>query len=42
MTTTCRLAAILAFDVVRYSRLMFEEEAETARLLHERCVGLGG
>ena len=42
MTATRRLAAILAVDVVGYSRLMFEDEAGRARLLHEPCVGSGG
>ena len=42
MTATHRLAAILAVDVVGYSRLMFEDEAGRARLLHEPCVGSGG
>ncbi len=42
MTATRRLAAILAVDVVGYSRLMFEDEAGRAKLLHEPCVGSGG
>jgi class 3 adenylate cyclase len=35
MTATRRLAAILAADVVGYSRLMGEDEAGTARALRE-------
>jgi adenylate cyclase len=49
MTQTRRLAAILAADVVGYSRLMGEDEAGTARAVRERreaarpiAVGLGG
>jgi class 3 adenylate cyclase len=34
--TATRLAAILAADVVGYSRLMGEDEAGTARLIGER------
>ena len=34
MTATRRLAAILAADVVGYSRLMGEDEAGTARRAH--------
>ena len=36
MTATCRLAAILAADVVGYSRLMGEDEAGTAKAVRER------
>jgi class 3 adenylate cyclase len=36
MTAALRLAAILAADVVGYSRLMGEDEAGTARLVRER------
>ena len=36
MTATRRLAAILAADVVGYSRLMGEDEAGTAKLVRER------
>ncbi len=36
MTAARRLAAILAADVVGYSRLMGEDEAGTARLVRER------
>ena len=36
MTATRRLAAILAADVVGYSRLMGEDEAGTARAVSER------
>ncbi len=36
MTATRRLAAILAVDVVGYSRLMGEDEAGTARAVRER------
>ncbi len=32
-----RLAAILAADVVGYSRLMGEDEAGTARAVPEQC-----
>jgi class 3 adenylate cyclase len=32
----CHLAAILAADVVGYSRLMGEDEAGTAKLVRER------
>ena len=49
MTATRRLAAILAADVVGYSRLMGEDEAGTARAVREHreaarpiVVGLGG
>src|SRR5271155_2662674 len=35
MTETRRLAAILAIDVVGYSRLMGEDEAGTARAVRE-------
>jgi TolB-like protein/class 3 adenylate cyclase len=49
MTATRRLAAILAVDVVGYSRLMGEDEAGTARAVRERreaarpiVAGLGG
>src|SRR5271166_3109063 len=49
MTATRRLAAILAVDVVGYSRLMGEDEAGTARSVRERreavqpiVTGLGG
>ena len=36
MTAALRLAAILAADVVGYSRLMGENEAGTAKLVRER------
>ena len=36
MTETRKLAAILAADVVGYSRLMGEDEAGTARAVRER------
>ncbi len=36
MTAARRLAAILAADVVGYSRLMGEDEAGTARAVSER------
>src|SRR3974390_1646362 len=36
MTAARRLAAILAADVVGYSRLMGEDEAGTARIVRER------
>ena len=36
MTAARRLAAILAADVVGYSRLMGEDEAGTARAVRER------
>ena len=36
MTAACRLAAILAADVVGYSRLMGEDKAGTARAVGER------
>jgi class 3 adenylate cyclase len=36
MTAVRRLAAILAADVVGYSRLMGEDEADTARAVRER------
>ena len=36
MTATRRLAAILAADVVGYSRLMGEDEAGTAQAVRER------
>src|SRR5271165_2455584 len=49
MTATRRLAAILAADVVGYSRLMGEDEAGTARVVSEHrkaarpiIAGLGG
>ena len=49
MTAARRLAAILAADVVGYSRLMGEDEAGTARAVRERreaarpiVAGLGG
>jgi class 3 adenylate cyclase len=49
MTATRRLAAILAVDVVGYSRLMGEDEAGTARAVREHrdaagpiVAGLGG
>ncbi len=49
MNTARRLAAILAADVVGYSRLMGEDEAGTARMVRERreaatpiVAGLGG
>src|SRR5271167_2005938 len=49
MTATRRLAAILAADVVGYSRLMGEDEAGTARAVSEHreaarpmIAGLGG
>ncbi len=49
MTATRRLAAILAADVVGYSRLMGEDEAGTARAVSGRreaarpiVEGLGG
>ena len=49
MTATRRLAAILAIDVVGYSRLMGEDEAGTARAVREHreaarpiVAGLGG
>ena len=35
MTATRRLAAIMAVDVVAYSRLMGEDEAGTARSVRE-------
>jgi len=35
MTAARRLAAILAVDVVRYSRLMGEDEAGTAQAVPE-------
>jgi class 3 adenylate cyclase len=35
MTATRRLAAIMALDVVGYSRLMGEDEAGTARAVRE-------
>jgi len=35
MTATRRLAAILAVDVVSYSRLMGEHEAGTARAVRD-------
>ena len=35
MTETRRLAAIMAIDVVGYSRLMGEDEAGTARAVRE-------
>ena len=35
MTATRRLAAIMAIDVVGYSRLMGEDEAGTARSVRE-------
>jgi adenylate cyclase len=37
MTAARRLAAILAADIVGYSRLMGEDEAGTAR----RCASIG-
>jgi hypothetical protein len=37
MTAARRLAAILAADVVGYSRLMGEDEAGTARAVREHC-----
>jgi hypothetical protein len=37
VTAARRLAAILAADVVGYSRLMGEDEAGTARLVRERA-----
>ena len=40
MTTTRRLAAILAADVVGYSRLMDEDEAGTALREHREAAGL--
>jgi class 3 adenylate cyclase len=36
MTAARRLAAILAADVVGYSRLMGEDEAGTAKIVRER------
>ncbi|HVP98924.1 MAG TPA: hypothetical protein VMS87_06690, partial [Roseiarcus sp.] len=36
MTETRKLAAILAADVIGYSRLMGEDEAGTARIVRER------
>ena len=49
MTATRRLAAIMAVDVVGYSRLMGEDEAGTARAVREHreaarpiVAGLGG
>ena len=49
MTATRRLAAIMAADVVGYSRLMGEDEAGTARAVREHreaarpiVTGLGG
>ena len=36
MTANRRLAAILAADVVGYSRLMGEDEAGTAKVVRER------
>jgi adenylate cyclase len=36
MTATRRLAAILAADVLGYSRLMGEDEAGTAKIVRER------
>src|SRR5271168_5033534 len=35
MAETCKLAAIMAVDVVGYSRLMGEDEAGTARVVRE-------
>ena len=49
MTGTRRLVAIMAIDVVGYSRLMGEDEAGTARAVREHrdaarpiVIGLGG
>jgi len=49
MTATRRLAAIMAVDVVGYSRLMGEDEAGTALCVREHreaarpiAAGLGG
>jgi class 3 adenylate cyclase len=44
MTAARRLAAIMAVDVVGYSRLMGEDEAGTARAVRERPIvaRLGG
>ena len=41
MTATRRLAAILAADVVGYSRLMGEDEAGTAKVVRERREAAG-
>jgi hypothetical protein len=41
MAQTRRLAAILAADVVGYSRLMGEDEAGTAKAVREHCGGKG-
>ena len=41
MTVTRRLAAILAADVVGYSRLMGADEADTAHALREHPRGGG-
>ena len=38
MTETQKLAAILAADIVGYSRLMGEDEAGTARAVRERRI----
>jgi class 3 adenylate cyclase len=37
MTAARRLVAILAVDVVGYSRLMSKDEAGTAKAVRERC-----
>ncbi len=42
MTAARRLAAILAADVVGYSRLMGEDEAGTARAVRETTALCGG
>jgi class 3 adenylate cyclase len=49
VSETRKLAAILAADVVGYSRLMGEDEAGTAKIVRERreaagpiVAGLGG
>ena len=41
MTATRRLAAIMAVDVVGYSRVMGEDEAGTARAVREHREAAG-